>query len=674
MDINIDSKNLLIVGDWVIDEYWFLLRHKSKLSSHTGLMHFRMASKPNDVIADLCGAGHIARIIYEITKETNKKITIQGLGLWNERDTDFIKHLIHAQIKSTHCGAASLGYAISPFLCDKTPDINLVSLNPLSPTTRVIRQYQNGEDGLYQVNRIDWEIKNNSYNIGETDLSLVLKKPDFIIVHDLNKGVINNELIEKLIQLFPDADWIIRSKNQDPEWIDNIDEDKIILQIMGEDRIINSPAESWLLNKELTENAIEHLKNSKGKNTILLSARNEIILRNTKAQKCLIGFSSNGQSPLVDLGWSTAVSGLLSFQLISGRSSLNKDDLKSCLEKVNSYCGVSIPDSIGIKPEINTVVTIIENDWKEIISNWKKARDPKNIGIIEKDKVKRIEIWRGAPILPNYITVVSKKQEIINKIYLSLKDFKKSTDQTRSLSILLQADPGAGKTFLAKTLADQLGFELIRYDITQMMHRDDLLDLFETVATKQAKNSKKILVFVDEINARLEGNSIYGAFLTPLEENFYIHHGKNFSIQPCAWLFAGTQKDQHGIDAADKLQDFVSRMTIFEKIDYESLKNLVGEEVLDKEIQLEQVYLGASLLKSIWPDVSQVSESVLRVFNKINPTDNAVRKIRKLVTSLENMQYGNVTASNCLKWKGIVEDLDLDFTETDQELIRIITK
>ena len=140
-------KNILISRDWFVDEYWFMARHHSETSSHTGPDHFRIVSEHSDAVKDLSGAGLIARILYELRRyykpenadahpfvkslyfpedgmqidkileegitwsEANgnplnqqqlfsdlaKDYELSGIGIWNHEDTDLIKHFIHAK-------------------------------------------------------------------------------------------------------------------------------------------------------------------------------------------------------------------------------------------------------------------------------------------------------------------------------------------------------------------------------------------------------------------------------------------------------------------------------------------------------------------------------------------------------------------------------------------------
>jgi hypothetical protein len=263
--------------------------------------------------------------------------------------------------------------------------------------------------------------------------------------------------------------------------------------------------------------------------------------------------------------------------------------------------------------------------------------------------------------------MIDEKQEIIDRIGRYLRGFATTASPPRSLSILLQADPGAGKTFLAKTLAKIFGFSFIRYDVTQMIHRDEMLDLFDNVATRQANIREKVLGFIDEINALLDGTHAYGAFLAPLEEGIYIRRGKYFSLKPCVWIFAGTKLEEEDLSAGEKLSDFESRMVLIEKIDFKSLSsNCKDTNRLQNQARLEQVYLGAKLIKHHYSDVHEISKEALRQFFILDPSEAPARKIRKMATSLRNVQYGRITKRNCTNWENV------QWPDKEEKMVKLI--
>ena len=71
-------------------------------------------------------------------------------------------------------------------------------------------------------------------------------------------------------------------------------------------------------------------------------------------------------------------------------------------------------------------------------------------------------------------------------------------------------------------------------------------------------------MFVDEINATLDGDDVYGAFLAPIEGGYYIRTGVKYKLRPCVWLFAGTGHGGKKKGDKDEDREFVSKYNDFD--------------------------------------------------------------------------------------------------------------
>jgi len=182
-----------------------------------------------------------------------------------------------------------------------------------------------------------------------------------------------------------------------------------------------------------------------------------------------------------------------------------------------------------------------------------------------------------------------------------------------------------------------------------MLHREELLDLFEEVATRQTTGRDALLVFVDEINAFLDNSNVYGAFLSPLEDGIYFRNGKPFSLKPCIWIFAGTKLKDYDQKDTQKLSDFKSRITLEKFLDYASIIDELTNDEKEKvkaKAQVEQVYIGADAIHRYFPDVKRVSMDTLEYFRSQDPSQAPARSIVKFVSSMKNVQYGEITKKN----------------------------
>lgn len=656
-----DRPTILIVGDWVVDEYWFLVRHHSAISSHTGFVHYRVSSDSAEIVADLCGAGHIARALYQLRAESGRSYNLVGVGKWNDEDTDFIAHLVHAR-NEPDCGAARANFKFTPTCCSKKdPEISLLSLAPRSATIRVVRLYHEGGQGLEQLSRVDWEPPRTAEPTGAvagpiTDLDLPSQEAvHTIVINDLNKGAVTAKLIEDLKESYPKARWYVRTKNQEASWLDILKE-SLALRVLGpEIAALLRPWQKWLPDGRLTLQAHETLAPLPGQNVVLLSDQHEVIARLNDGCLCVVGQAAKYPTVISELGWPTAFFAAMVGIMHDRRDPLTRGEIQEALDQADRLAGVPAPRRFRVA-ERSRRHDICESNWANEAAKWRDART--KLGIVKNDRDEEtLEVWRGCGQLPDYIACIREKRRLIEKIGRRLRAFVRTASPAHSLNILLQADPGAGKTFLAESLAQEFDFEIISYNITQMIHREELLDLFETVATAQTRKGRKPLVFVDEINALLENELVYGAFLAPLEEGRYVRRGKKFSLKPCVWMFAGTRLDDQQGGRPEKLSDFKARMTLIERLDYESLKSAAFDEGgknagnrFEEEARLEQVYLGAAMIRREFSDVQEISREILEYFYKLDPANLPARRIRMLARSLRDIQYGRVTRKNCDDW------------------------
>ncbi len=572
----IDGNGILVVGDWVVDEYWFLNRHQSELSSHTGYLHYRIATNDKDTIYDLCGAGHVARVLYSI-RENKSIYKLYGIGKWNSNDDILIKHLIHSREESS-CNAADGSVKITKKYSDRAPTIGITTLDPNSPTIRVIRQYKQEGKNLEQINRVDWEppnVPNKGINLQDYKKLPDANEITSIVIQDLKKGVIDDDLISRLFQKYPNALWYVRSKEFNPSWISIIKEKLELILFGPEIAALENPWDSWLVNGKISHQALEILDNSLSKNTVLLTDKREMIFVSEKTPKCIASISKKKITELSQLGWPSAIFSALIYSLITENIPNTDDDIKEYFSKIlvlaDKHGGIKIPESIKFTEDESDPPLVIIEDLKEQRAIKKQAIS--GTGIIKSGKGElRMDVWRGSSNLESYVTCIKEKQKIINRIGKYLRGFEKNQSPKRSLSIMLQADPGAGKTFLARSLAKEFNFAFLQCDVTQLINRESLYDVFDKASSMQAASKEKLLIFVDEINASLQNGRVFGSFLTPLEDGYYTRKGNNFALKPCVWIFAGTNIDNDVLDSGEKLSDFKSRVTRIEKLDYLSLE------------------------------------------------------------------------------------------------------
>lgn len=285
---------------------------------------------------------------------------------------------------------------------------------------------------------------------------------------------------------------------------------------------------------------------------------------------------------------------------------------------------------------------------------------------------RQFQLWRSMVEIPGYVCIDDRKRSELRRLRLGIENFPKNSKHHASCMIV--ASPGSGKSFLVKCIASVLGFRIVPFNITQLRSKADLVNCFDTIVAIQKDEDRPLLVFMDEINAPLEGGPPYSSFLTALEDGSYVRDGKTFSIYPCIWVFAGTTTpgekkfvDSKMMYGPDKGSDFFSRLT-FGTIDLKRNAQLETDESSagyavqqgdDKAKRahhmraLENVYIGVAHLKSEFREVRYVSEQVLEAFYAL-PIVIGVRDIKHFVRCFREIQYGRVTSRNVPReaWPG----------------------
>ncbi len=139
-------------------------------------------------------------------------------------------------------------------------------------------------------------------------------------------------------------------------------------------------------------------------------------------------------------------------------------------------------------------------------------------------------------------------------------------------------------------------------------------------------------MFVDEINAQIEKQSVYEFFLTVLEDGYYVKAGTKRFIQPCMWLFVGTDSLED-IEKDVKGSDFTSRLSL-DSID---MNGVPGEQ--EGALYLENIYVGMLIARAEFPLLSHVHRDVVAVLGafgermsgnnrvSINASNREIRRI-----------------------------------------------
>jgi hypothetical protein len=189
----------------------------------------------------------------------------------------------------------------------------------------------------------------------------------------------------------------------------------------------------------------------------------------------------------------------------------------------------------------------------------------------------------------------------------------------------------------------------------------DLIDSFKVIVSTQKCSNKKVLVFMDEIDAEIEGNAALGLLLGPMWDGIFRIEGNASKIDPCVWVFAST-KPMDALMKLPKGRDFLSRINghtinidhltehlrqdAHNEKDEDKRQLLINEHARrNPEIGTELVYQGVSLLNRLFGPVTHVDKKVLELFYNIMPM-NGIRSLVIFVSMFTGITKGVVRKIN----------------------------
>jgi hypothetical protein len=708
-------KNILVIGDWVVDEHWVTGVHRSPTASRTGQAHFRGLHPLNCSIQSFCAAGQTAAILQRAKLKDDGIFEVFGVGVWHSQDTAALSELL---LNNAIKGQTPFRITYPVIRKPKTSRLfNLADIykefyegKDYFGTTRVIRIYQNTGNKIELLQRIDWEkqfpkeLKLWDKKIDKEQFVKLLdfiqeigKKIDAIIIKDICKGVVTDKLIKWIKDKIAPREipWYISTKAWQPSWIKELRDVnvKLILipQVAAQMALKKEKFKFWITKTgHISKGALEKLDDMSSYFTsnptiIVLPFGSTIIGRFYEKGdvKCILQTDPEPKPLPVGLPMASVFfPALIANQLLSEIQKNKLEPIKLLSESLGFTQKWMISESQRVEnpelwnPDKETRLELGTEkyaitagkwnttfNWADEKNQWEEAFI--NCGIIKKGDKKFIELWRSMTEVEGFVTCVKTKRFVLQTLVEELQQYKKAKKRQHK-SFMLIASPGSGKSFLVKCLAKANGFRYLPFNITQMLSKTDILDCFDTIVTTQTQNREEpILVFIDEINATLETQFVYDTFLAPLEEGIYVRSGKTFHIDPCVWIFAGTRKPvetkKTQLDNSIKASDFESRLSL-PPLEFDILED---KNKYLHEFQVEKVYLGVSLLRTFFPDVRNVSEKVLQLFQNLKP-DMPVRELKHFVKTFNDIQYGQVLSKN-INIDKLDKDFDIDTWRKLQE-------
>ena len=763
-------KNILLVGDWVLDEDWVVGPMRSVTSSRVGKSHDRALQDIDNSVKSLGGAARTTSLLYRCLKQgKSNAFHITALGLWHPTHKDFLRQLLNP-VNREKMTPLRQGSIIQKEVLEN--DIRMVNLgeyltttknkiDDAPGTTRIIRVY-NRKSGKIEIRqRIDWISHSNRMERNheawitnmndfessklDDDISSSIDEQekkkgqqivyDAVVIKDMGHGVISTVLLDWLRKspCVAGAKWYISSKYWITDrygdvfsLIPNI-ELLVIPEIAARSKILDESIGRWTIKKGIPTNdaisVIDDLRINLRKNSPQL----KVLVQPDRTHLFAIDYTgpdwrlyahceTDGNLTNQPVPMASILFAYLSADLLKSKGTF-VDFLKKSLiytKKVMALEFKKLADFKSWSPKLEEEYEVDPNkdvqqkfsnnaefyaNWniKNVFPNlgdesldvkkewvrWKYAlREQGVIGksylplttTVHEGVVGHLELWRSMTEVDGYVCCLPERQKEIRRLVREIHSFvtqkESGEENARNVSCMVVGKPGDGKTFLVSQIAKMFKMRLVPFNITQMSSKADIFDSFLSIATEQAQsNGEPILVFVDEINAKLDGQHVYDAFLSPLEDGVYIHGSKQLKLAPCAWIFCGTEtpKDSTSLyhsnsdgtnhsDHSEKASDFMSRLSLRKPC---SLTTSEDKQCLFEEIlRNENVYLGVSIIRHEYSDVDYISEKVLRAFYAL-PTDLGIRDLKYFVRSFKDIRYGTVNSHHLPKRENWLDIMNL---------------
>lgn len=337
------------------------------------------------------------------------------------------------------------------------------------------------------------------------------------------------------------------------------------------------------------------------------------------------------------------------------------------------------PDSI--KTRSGTICEDYETSWNEWnrsstgdgVLAYKRDVCGKNIlinspqNISNGNCIRELHLWRSYGTLPEFVCPGGEKRSQINDLVSSLNIFKKNKEPSVPFNCLFIAEPGWGKTYIAQCLSGYFDFDFLSYSIAQMASAKELIDTFKEISSTQKRSRKKVLVFMDEIDAKIIAQTALGLLLGPMWDGNFKSEGYTNKIDPCIWIFACTTP-LNSLRKLTKGRDFLSRIN-GPIINIDFLDNSIREDIhkgivteKSRKDQLKQhlsskpkrrsddkkteiVYQVVNLLNKQFGPIAEIDSIVLDLFYNILPV-NGVRSLQIFVSKFNNITKGRINKRN----------------------------
>lgn len=251
---------------------------------------------------------------------------------------------------------------------------------------------------------------------------------------------------------------------------------------------------------------------------------------------------------------------------------------------------------------------------------------------------------RSQRTLETYVTLDWEHRQDIKDLQSRINAYSNDRTLKRPLSIMMLAEPGAGKSHFIKCLAKKVGIDAVNYNMATLQNLDDLIQPLELVRNLKVVQDRLPLLFLDEFDSRPENYSL----LLPLLWDGEVHvSDRDIKLGRVIIIIAGSGSkirikmeevrsmqiniagDDKKEEEGNKLMDLLSRINggVLEIPDLDLITS-------NRNRQVDKVCLTIALLQQRFgSDLEVVPWSLLR-FVGIGKFRYGVRSIAHLIETI----------------------------------------
>lgn len=304
---------------------------------------------------------------------------------------------------------------------------------------------------------------------------------------------------------------------------------------------------------------------------------------------------------------------------------------------------------------------------------WKKTT--RGNGVLSVNDKKILNLWRAETFFKGYYCITKDKREEINQLYSRVQQYcDNKGDHQHPLNIMLIASPGWGKSSLVEGIATKCDMRFMEFSLSRMASTDDLINCFDIIHSQQhGSHPKDLMIFMDEIDCNIDGHTAMGLLLSPIWDGTFVKHKKLSKLKPAVWVFATTVPLAKTYKL-NKGKDFLSRLN-GPVIKLDDLLTNIGENLssvvkpIRKDLiingkltsfsnnaynkftlmrscfKTEQVYIGASFLKTNWPNIQYTQLCVIDLLHG-SLLINGIRSLQFFISHFNDIKGNTVTHEN----------------------------